>query len=230
MENENMTRDAAVDNASPSRSGLSRRTFLKSAVVASATPAAAFAPIMEKTMIGALVADYDSLVGQALDADEKANAIYNQPGRPELPMIRWAEIDVRYRDTIDRCDLYSGKSINRHFDRWPAGLVLYPTADKAVRVEAMEVEREKILALFQQRQEVYDQWEKASGHTAAEAESDRLWKLVNEAEERILSFPCTTLEDVVIQARFIKREFEGEMSAELGNRIVAQLASIGLTA
>ena len=154
---------------------MNRRTFLKSSVIASATPAAAFAPLMEKTTIGALVADYDSLVSQAIEAEAKENEIYNQPGRPDLPMILWAEIDFLYRDTIDRSDFYSVKAINRHFDRWPAGLVLYPTADKAARVEAMEVEREKVLALFQQRQEVYDQWSETSGHTAAELESDRIW-------------------------------------------------------
>jgi len=206
---------------------MNRRTFLKSTVIASATPAAAFAPLQEGAGIGALVADHDRLHSLALQATTREGTIYSGTGRPDLPVVDHKELAFPYRPTIDLRPLESLDAINAYFDSLPRAWVLSPDAE--ARREKMEVERAKILALFQQRQSTFDAWAEASGYRAALAESGRLWRLRSDIEEKILDFPCVTLEDVVIKARFINSELKGEMD-ELAEKIFAQLASIGLNA
>lgn len=203
---------------------MNRRTFLKSTVIASATPAAAFAPLQEQGGIGALVADHYRLQALAIEATDTEDRIYNSPGRPALPVVDRKEIAFPYRASIGWTQLDSLDTINGYFDSRPRGWL--PSPDIEARREGLEVERAKILALFKQRQGDFDEWAKASGYSAALAESGRLWARRSDIETQILDFPCTTLEEVVIKARFINSELKGEID-ELAEKIFAQLASIG---
>jgi hypothetical protein len=119
----------------------------------------------------------------------------------------------------------------RHFD-WLAevceGGVLTPelSASLAEQLEEADVQRQRTHRLYAAREADYEAWERSSGHLAAQEVTESRWNVVWSLEDRILRFPCRTLEEVAAKARYIVAEYGRDYAREKQHAFISEIAGM----
>ena len=212
---------------------MERRAFLKgiAAFPAAAVPPAA-SPVRE------LIADHALVKAAAREADRVQDEIFNKPSRPPYASVSMSEVAPIFRSfmrggsELDREDVKSLIDAQRYQIRMMAGMIAESeggiSAEYQARIERRlaeaDVEQTRLEKLFDERQAIFDAWTASSGHGAADAEADRLWKTAFDLDDAIIGYRCKALQDVCAVAGHIRAEYGDEFSAEAANRFINALA------
>ncbi|MBX4876648.1 hypothetical protein HJA89_27815 [Rhizobium bangladeshense] len=211
---------------------MERRTFLKGAVIAGATPAAAWAPSRPHDGLDTLFSDYEhaiefhnhawKAVGDLADSEDMraAPAVRIQVGRRVIgkdevgndvfqPIYahRAEEIEEYERTTYAVKMLFAGhEDAKARVEAWFSRSV----SEKVGRLNAVKAETKDI--------------ENACGYTAALEIAEGASTKVREIEQAILDFVPATLEDAARKARWIVAELQGDRALMLDRNDIALVA------
>lgn len=220
---------------------MNRRGFLVGAAVAVAAPAMAMAAANDQSEIFGLIRSVGKARELANAADEIEYAIFSRGDRPEFPVVEMREIPFIFRSLYTR-QLNTSKQIDevfqqyadgrrRHFDFLAEvceGAVLTPQheASLARQLQEGEDQRQRTQRLYSERAATYEAWELGSGHLAAQKVTEERWGVVWALEQRILTFPCTALEEVAAKARYIIAEYGSDYAREKQHAFIAEIAGM----
>lgn len=228
-------------------SRLGRRTFLKGAAVAVASPTVALANRSFEVgeSIEQLIAAHHDAHEIASRADETAYVLWDTPDRVEPPHIAPNEVRNLVRP-LGCSQLYNLDQINdvvdtfvrerRHHHEWmcvaddgetPIPMPKGRAAKLAEEIQIGEAERTKLVAEYESRQSAYRAWRLRSGVEAADAECDRLWEIKNDLVDRIMNFECVNISDVRLKPAWLVEQYGDELSSKVSFRIMRQFAAIG---
>ncbi|MGO6724954.1 hypothetical protein ACCS51_28790 [Rhizobium ruizarguesonis] len=215
---------------------MERRTFLKGAVIAGATPAAAWAPPRPHGLT-TLFSDYEHAIELHNDAWEAVGDLADSEAMRAAPSVRvqvgrriigkdeagndvfqpiyaygQEEIEEYERTTHGVKMLFAkGEDAKARADAWFTRSV----SEKMGRLNAVKAEAQRV--------------EAACGYTAAIERAKGASAGVRHIEQAILDFVPTTLEDAARKARWIVAELQGERALMLDRDDIAlvALAAIG---
>jgi hypothetical protein len=207
---------------------MDRRTFLKGAVVAASTPAAAFASAAATPIIE-LVSAHEEASAEHQRLAKIYDQIWDRGDRPPFGEVSRKEIGFRWQSqfahkTIPvRTHLIEGfenaiASDHMHHDAF--GMYQDSLAD---RIAETNCEMQRVLALFDARHEEYRKWHESSGLAALDAEMNRLDDLLSDLDDRIIRFPCRTLDDVRTKVGHVTAEYGNRLSGEDAMRMLLSL-------
>lgn len=204
---------------------MDRRSFIKGAVIAAATSAAAFAPAAV-TSLTALIAAYQEAHNEHQHLIKLSNDIFERGDRPEMGFVMRSEIGQRWQWEFAEKRIDFRHHLVAAFDKVKASdkmhhdqLGMYRTT-LADRIAATNAEKARILAIFDARQKVYNDWRIASGIEAVDRETDRLDDLLFNLEEKIVAYRCETLEDVRTKLGFLNSQYGDEMSGKYARHVL----------
>jgi hypothetical protein len=187
---------------------MDRRLFLKGALLASATPAAALAPQDPSNDLSALLAQHSTLEALFNTSDTKQGEISQRGDRPPFPHIVPSEFGPFYCGFPTR-ELFSIKDINALFDRerQQVGWGCFTPMERDRRYKLVSGRRRAAIQAFREREAAYAAWQQRSGYAAQDVETRRLAKLLGDVEDRIMEFRCSTIEEVRLKAAFFDRVY-----------------------
>jgi hypothetical protein len=220
---------------------MNRRVFLAGAAVAVATPAAAIEVANDQSVIFGLIREIAEARELADAADETEYAIFVRGDRPRYPVVAIREVPFAFwatntaqlntPDQIDEVFEEYAASRRRHFG-WLAeaceGGTLTPEHETSLarQLEEGEEQRRRTQRLYAERDAAYKTWELVSGHLAAQEVTEARWKVVWDLEDRIIRFPCRTLEEVAAKARYIVTEYGNDYAGEKQHAFMVELAGL----
>ncbi len=206
---------------------MERRTFLKGALIAASTPAAAFAPSATVTL-GDLIAYHGRIWAEC----RKATAIVDDlvQGGPDYPCLRTRDLGPHYYGALADRKFFFEEEIGKYFDKLDSDAQRHieygftPKADQS-RVERLKADRMEALRRFAQMKADRKAWEDAVGLTAAQAESDRLADLELEYDRKIMNWPIQTLDEAKQIASYLKNLHEGKIPKDAALKLIEGLAT-----
>lgn len=207
---------------------MDRRTFLKGAVVAASTPASAFASAAA-TPVAELVSAYKEAGVEHQRLAKTYDEIWKRGDRPAFGEVYRHEIGFRWQSHFAhkmipvRSYLVEGfkKSIaSDHMHHDAFGMYRETLAD---RIGETNSEMQRILAIFDARHEVYHQWRISSGLADLDDELCRLDDLLSDLENKILAYPCRTLDDVRAKIGHVAAEYRDRLSGEDARHVLLSL-------
>lgn len=156
---------------------MDRRTFIKGAVIAASTPAAAFAPALVTTL-DALISEHAAVTDQAGELAERIDTLSSDRSRPALAFVTVAEIDPENsvaRLTGDKRKFVAGTAIDAYFADLKQG-VEHSRAQGFCshlfferRLEQIPCQIIAAKALLREREAAMEAWETACGITTLQA-------------------------------------------------------------
>ncbi|AOF89431.1 hypothetical protein [Sinorhizobium sp. RAC02] len=229
----------AGGEAMPSR--MNRRAFLAGAAVALAAPAVAMEAANDQSEIFRLIREIDKARDLATAADEAEYDIYARGDRPDYPAVAGQEVPYMFR-AFGTKSLNTVKQIDDLFDHYAAGrrrqfewlaevceggvLPQNHQAALAQQLQEGEDQRQRVQSLYAERDAAYRTWEQVSGHLAAQEVTEARWNVVWALEDRIIRFPCKTLEEVAAKARYIVARYGDVYAREKQHAFIAEVAGL----
>lgn len=214
---------------------MERRTFLKGAIVAGATPAAWAPPRAE--MLSTLLSEYETatridreLWGIAADLED-CDAVRAKPRERIQVSKRFVGRDAEGADRFEPIYAYSIKDIEAH-ERYSleTNMLFVRNGDQRARVEGRYAQRvaekaDRLNAIKAQCQRIEDECGLTVALMHAKAASAR----VREIEQTILDLVPTSLEEAARKARWIVAELNDDRTYMNDREDIAQvaLAAIG---
>ncbi|RSC31218.1 hypothetical protein EGT36_21320 [Agrobacterium sp. FDAARGOS_525] len=225
-----------------------RRTFLGGLAVAAipataATSAAVTAAQMEPSALQVLIDAYMKADVEAELAIEFENSLLDLPGKPEWPMVKAREFG-RHLWPMRTQEYYCRPAIEAVFDeedgrinKWleffavdgegnPAPASEKNVAERDRRLARNDADRKAVLALYAERQKIWDDWAGPSGYAEASDRSNELDELRCDLVEEVLAFKVATIDDVLRKACFIEENYCGEKRASLAADLIKEIAEI----
>lgn len=208
---------------------MERRTFLKGAALAAATPAVALSPVIAVSL-GHLISQHTVLEELFRAADDQAMEIHKDPSRPTYPHIYAHEFGPYRSGMWTREEaFFTEADIVTLFDRERNYADLYEdhwTPERRAEVIAHANDRQRrALELYGLRKATYDDWRRSSGYDAATAERGRLGSLISGLEADIASYRPGTLDDVRSKALFFNGIYGSEPPQDIIEAFVNSLIS-----
>lgn len=223
-----------------------RRAFLASVAVAalpvSAAASAAVTAIQaDPSALAALIDAYFKADAEADAAAEIEGQFLDMPDRPDWPEVEPREFSGHHFP-LRSMGYYDRKSIEAVFDvedgrihKWleffsvdgdgnPASPTPENIAHRDRRLQRNDSERKALLAVYDARQKVWDDWSRESGHAAASKHAEELDQFRNDLNDQVLAYPVTTFDEVMLKADFIEETFGGETRAVLSANLVKEIA------
>ncbi|HWU63594.1 MAG TPA: hypothetical protein VN112_16365 [Ensifer sp.] len=207
---------------------MDRRSFIKGAVIAAATPAAAFAPAIVTTIAG-LIAAYQEADKEHERLVKLSNEIFERGDRPEMGYVMRSEIGQRWQWEFTEKRIDFRHHLVKAFDKVNASdqmhhdqLGMYRTT-LADRIAATNAEKQRVLGIFDARQKIYSDWEVASGLKAVDRETDRLDDIRFSLEDRIVRYPCETLDDVRTKIAYVSQEYGDDISGDHARHVLQNI-------
>lgn len=206
---------------------MERRTFLKGAALAAATPAVALSPVIVVSL-GHLIGQHTALEELFKSADDQAMEIHKDPSRPTYPHIYAHEfgpyrsgIPTREQAYFAECDIIALFDRERSYADLNKG---HWTPEQRAKIVADADDRQRrALELYELRKAIYDEWRRSSGYDAATAERGRLGSLISGLEADIASYRPGTLDDVRSKASFFNSIYGSEPPQDIIEAFVNSL-------
>ncbi|WP_425903619.1 hypothetical protein [Agrobacterium radiobacter] len=225
-----------------------RRAFLATVAVAalpvSAAASAAVTVIQtDQSALAALIDAYFKADAEADAASEVEGQFLDMPGRPDWPMVESREFSS-YHYPLRSTDYYDRSSVEAVFDmedgrihKWLEffsvdgdGNPALPTAENIAhrdkRLQRNDSERKALLAVYDARQKLWDDWSRESGHAAAREHADELDHVRCDLNDQVLAYPVTTFDEAMMKADFIDATYGGETRARLSANLVKEIAGL----
>lgn len=203
----------------------SRRTFLKGALIAAATPAVALAPMRAETL-GGLIAYHDEIWTACKAADDFIHKV--RENAPAYPAFKTSELGWEYHSLSKEPTLLTVAMIDNAFDKfdraaqWHIDHRITPVAAKA-RLQRQKADRLRAKAIFSERVTRYEEWERSVGIPPVREEWNRLSDLEIELDERIMNWPLQSLDEARQVAGYLSKLHGDKLPTEEGLRLVATL-------
>lgn len=207
---------------------MNRRTFMKGAVVAASTPAAALAPI---AIVGlaSIIAQFSEVKALYTKAVERIDYLADLPSNPGYPAITEADLPPAMMSFGGRKEMHCRSAIDFFFDQREAGVENSRSVMGNRWADQHLVEyrksRSEVIELYEGREARRDLWEIQSGYKDADVEAERLSGLMNDLDDRILYGPCETMDDVRLKVAHIKREYGDNLAKAASFRVLESLAA-----
>lgn len=207
---------------------MDRRSFIKGAVIAAATPAAAFAPAAV-TSIADLIASYMEASEEHARLVKLSNEIFERGDRPEMGFVMRSEIGLRWQWEFREKRIEIRRHLVNAFDKVNTseqmhhdqlGMYRDTIADRIAETIA---EKARVLAIYDSRQRVYDEWHVSSGLTAVDEETDRFDDLRFDLDRKIIAYRCETLDDVRAKLGYVSSEYGDQISGDYARRVLQNL-------
>ncbi|MBN8934329.1 MAG: hypothetical protein J0G97_21680, partial [Rhizobium pusense] len=87
-------------------------------------------------------------------------------------------------------------------------------------------DRKAVLAIYAERQKIWDDWAGPSGYADASKRSNELDAIREELVEKVLNFKVATIDDMMLKAHFISDHYCGDRHASLSADLVKDMAAI----
>lgn len=225
-----------------------RRTFL-GGVAATAIPASAASSVAvaaSQTEPSALQALIDAFVTADAEADAAfkfEDSLLDLPGKPEWPMVKAREFG-RHLWPMRTQEFYCRTAIEAVFDeedgrihQWleffavddmgnAAPASTKNIAERDRRLARNAADRKAVMALYAEREKIWDDWAGPSGYAEASARANELDALRCDLVEEVLAFKVATIDDAMRKACFIKEYYCGEKLASLSADLVKEIADM----
>ncbi len=207
---------------------MDRRSFIKGAVIAAATPAVTFAPAIATTIAGLITAyqDADREHGRLV---KLSNEMFDRPDNPGMPCVMRSEIAPRWRFQFNKSRLEFRDAISKGFDEAVKTLKFNFETFRANAshydklVSETKAEKHRVLALYEARDKVYRDWRDVSGVEAVDREIDRMDDVRDDLEKKIVAFQPETLDDLKIKVGYFKAQYGDDMSGTYARHVLLNL-------
>lgn len=226
----------------------SRRAFLATiAAAALPVPAGASAVVTSApTVQSELQGLIDAYVKADIEAEaaiEFENSLLDLPGRPDWPMVKAREFgrhlwpmrqqEFHYRASIEEVFDKEDATIHRWLDFFsvddkgnPQPASAKNVAERDRRLARNEENRKVVLAIYAERQRIWDDWAGPSGYADASKRSNELDAIREELVEKVLNFKVSTADEMMLKAHFISDHYCGDRHASLSADLVKAMAEI----
>lgn len=238
----------AIPAAGEAMPKTTRRAFLATVAVAALPVSAAASTAVTSTQtdqsaLAALIDAYFKADAEADAAAEIEGQFLDMPDRPDWPEVEPREFSGHHFP-LRSMGYYDRKSIEAVFDvedgrihKWleffsvdgdgnPDSPTPENIAHRDKRLQRNDSERKALLAVYDARQKVWDDWSRESGHAAASKHAEELDQIRNDLNDQVLAYPVTTFDEAMMKADFIDATYGGETRAVLSANLVKEIAGL----
>lgn len=207
---------------------MERRTFLKGALIASATPAVVFAPALVASIAG-LIASYADVRDEITKLNAQSDAIWERADRPPISTMTRVELGMPYALRVKHPEIRLRKTLEQAFTdeldiiEFNVKAIGMPAKSAERARDRIAADRERILALWDERQAGYFTWAEVSGYDDLNSRIDHLYRVEANLDDQIINWRCETLEDVRLKAAHVERVYEGQMPTETAAAVIRSL-------
>ena len=225
-----------------------RRAFLAT-VAAAALPVSVGAsavvnavPTAQSELQG-LIDAYVKADAEAEEAIEFENSLLDLPERPEWPMVKAREFgrhlwpmrqqEFQYRASIEEVFDKEDATIHRWLEFFsvddkgnPEPVSAKNVAERDRRLARNAENRKAVLAIYAEREKIWDDWAGPSGYADASERSNALDAVREELVEKVLNFKVSTADEMMLKAHFISDHYCGDRHASLSADLVKAMAEI----
>ncbi len=141
--------------------------------------------------------------------------------------------DFHYRASIEEVFDKEDAAIHRWLEFFSVDDKGNPTpvsanniAERDRRLARNAENRKAVLAIYAERQKIWDDWAGPNGYADASKRSNELDAIREELVEKILGFKVATADDMMLKAHFISDHYCGDRHASLSADLVKAMAEI----
>lgn len=211
-----------------------RRAFLKTAplaAVAMTLPVAGCVEAVSASTVSGiekLIAQHEIANAAYMEADEFESACHQEPSRPAWPHVDASEFSPVFRYAVKDCGYGFRSSIEQLFvlliRSLEAQRLMLTRKVWNERIAFCRAEEAKILALFDEREAVYEQWAQWSGLRQAQAMCEERGKILTKIEMAILDYQPMTFEEVRVKTTFFLKNWDETSDKDQFVRMIRSLA------